>query len=185
MVSSSPWRSAGSLAELGRLMALWLEGRIPGGWPGYDAPFGHEEHDGAGHLVPTLAALCRAGFVTTESQPGTGGPGADGAHWRQRAFVAGYVRPRSPLLARLRGLEHEGLAVLVGRPRTPVPLTDRDGLQVLAASPRRPGRDHLAREWSGIGRRALRDVRQSAAVHVYDPEWGRDGQLWRALDRLA
>ena len=42
---------AGSLASLGWLMALWLEGRFPGEGPGYAAPFGYEEHDGAGHLA--------------------------------------------------------------------------------------------------------------------------------------
>ncbi|MFE1347918.1 hypothetical protein [Streptomyces sp. NPDC058757] len=50
---------------------------------------------------------------------------------------------------------------------------------------RRPGRDRLARQWPSVGRRALREVRRSAAVHVCDAEWGRDGRLWQALGRLA
>ncbi len=134
---------------------------------------------------PTLAAVCRLGFVITDSWPGIGGSGAGGAHWRQCALVAGCGRPRSPLLARLRARWHEGAGRPGRPPRTPVQLIDRNGLPVWAVPSWRPGRDHLARTWSGIGRRALREMRQSVAVHVYDPEWGRDGQLWRALDRLA
>ncbi|MFB6833805.1 hypothetical protein [Streptomyces hydrogenans] len=54
-------------------------------------------------------------------------------------------------------------------------LIDRNGLPVWAVPSWRPGRDHLARTWSGIGRRALREMRQSVAVHVYDPECGATG----------
>jgi len=39
-------------------------------------------------LVPVLARLCRAGLLTTASQPGRG-PDASG--YEQRAFVAGFL----------------------------------------------------------------------------------------------
>ncbi|MFD4392599.1 DUF6919 domain-containing protein [Streptomyces sp. NPDC058495] len=180
---TSPWRTARSIPDLGRFMALWLEGRLPQ-WPGYGAEFGYEE-SGTGHLVAPLAAANRSGFLTTLSQPAADGRGADGAHWRQRAFVSGTVRARSPLLARLPALEREGLTVIVGRPPEPVALTDRDGEPTLVLGPWRPGRDHLAHEWAGTGRRALRELRRGTTVHVFDPVWGRDDRLWPALALLA
>lgn len=182
-MTASPWRTARSIPDLGRLMALWLEGELPH-WPGYGAEFGHEEA-GVGHLVGPLAAVNRNGFLTTQSQPAADGRGADGAHWRQRAFVSATVRARSPLLARLPALEHEGLVVVVGRPPRPVALTDRDGTPTLEIGPWRPGRDHLAHEWAGTGRRALRELRRGTAVHVVDPVWGRDDRLWPALALLV
>ncbi|MFF6888699.1 DUF6919 domain-containing protein [Streptomyces sp. NPDC012421] len=182
---TSPWRTARSIPDLGRFMALWLEGRIPQ-WPGYGAEFGHEEHDDdVRRLVCPLAVVNRAGLVTTQSQPAGDGPGADGARWRQRAFVSGVVRARSTLLARLPVLEREGLVVVVGRPPRPVVLTDRDGRPTLVLDTRRPGRDQLAREWAGTGRRALRELRRGTAVHVVDPVWGRNDRLWPALALLA
>ncbi|MGY3341087.1 hypothetical protein ACVW0K_007280 [Streptomyces filamentosus] len=99
--------------------------------------------------------------------------------------MSGTVRARSPLLARLPALEHEGLTVVVGRPPRPVVLTDRDGRPTLVLDTRRPGRDQLARDWAGTGRRALRELRGGTAVHVYDPVWGRAGRLWEALALLA
>ncbi|MFE7412915.1 DUF6919 domain-containing protein [Streptomyces laurentii] len=178
----SVWRTARSLDDLGRLMARWLEGGIPS-WPGYEGPFGYEERD-ARHLVAPLAAVNRGGFLTTVSQPGDDAQADDGARWRQRAFVCGYVRAHSGLLARLPALEREGLTVLVGRPARPVALTDRDRMPTLAVPAWRPGRDHLAHIWAGTGRRALRDLRRGVPVCVLDPVWGRDDRLWPALALL-
>lgn len=76
------WRSARTISDLGELMALWLEGKIASR-PGYQPRYGPD--DETAHLVPTLAALCRAGYVTTCSQPGFAGTGADGLWWEQRA----------------------------------------------------------------------------------------------------
>jgi len=78
------WRSARTVSDLGELMALWLEGKIASR-PGYQPRYGPE--DETAHLVPTLAALCRAGYVTTQSQPGLVGTGTDGLWWEQRAAV--------------------------------------------------------------------------------------------------
>jgi hypothetical protein len=179
----SVWRDARSMADLGLAMADWLEGRGPS-WPGCDGPFGQEEENGARHLIRYLAAMNRAGLVTVCSQPGMEGPGYDGAHWRQKAFVEGYIDHRSPLLNKvLQAAASVGLLVVRGtrRPPEPVPVTDRNGQPVTGITVKYP-RNLLAREWHGIGRHALRDLRDHGAhVTIYDPEWGRDDRLWPAL----
>ncbi|MFC9602489.1 DUF6919 domain-containing protein [Streptomyces niveus] len=72
------WRAPQSVTELGHMMAAWLEGEIRSR-PGYSPSCGPEEE--TAHLVPTLAALCRRGFVTTSSQPGLATTGFDGRWW--------------------------------------------------------------------------------------------------------
>ncbi|MEV6202202.1 hypothetical protein AB0M64_19810 [Streptomyces sp. NPDC051771] len=181
-MSNGSWRDARSIADLGQNMALWLEGRIPS-WPGYDTQFGYEENNGARHLIPVLAAANRAGFVTTDSQPGTESRGHDGALWRQRAFVSGYVCDRYPLLDRLLRLDRQGITVVRGWPRgQQVTLTDRDRRPHTTLGGFRLGRDFLTHEWNGIGRPALRELREHGVqIHLYDPEFGRDSLLWPAL----
>ena len=74
------WNAPLGLAELGVLTARWLEGAIWGAWYG-DGPPNPETTA----LVPTLAAVNRAGYVTDFSQPGeTYDSGA------QRAAVTGF-----------------------------------------------------------------------------------------------
>ncbi|MBB4985006.1 DUF6919 domain-containing protein [Streptomyces nymphaeiformis] len=176
----SVWRDAQSIADLGRTMADWLEGRIPAR-PGY---FDSRPDTETSRLITTLAVLNRAGFVTVDSQPGEEGPGYDGAHWRQKAYVEGYIDDRGPLLPKiLRAADTNGLSVIRAsrKPAVPVPFADRDGQPVAGITTKYP-RNQLAREWDGIGRRAFRDLR-AHSVHLiaYDPVWGRDDRLWTAL----
>lgn len=177
----SVWRDARTIADLGQAMALWMEGRLPS-WPGYDSPFGYEEEDGARHLVPILAAANRAGFLTTGSQPGFDGTGYDGARWRQRAAVDGIVHDHSPLLGRLAALERQGFEVFRGWPKKAVAITDRNGEPETEFGGFRLSRNQAAREWHGIGRHALRELKARGTVlHIVDPVWGRDDRLWPAL----
>jgi hypothetical protein len=88
------WQSANTVADLGGLMARWLEGDLKS-WPGYQPGYGPD--DETRRLIPTLAALNRAGFLTDSSQPGEMGPGFDGAWWSQRAAVSGFVADRALL----------------------------------------------------------------------------------------
>lgn len=74
------WHEALSLADLGELTAQWLEGAIWSPWYG-----GSEPDPETGPLVPLLAQMNRAGYVTDFSQPGE----VD-ADWAQRAAVTGY-----------------------------------------------------------------------------------------------
>ncbi|MEW2415316.1 hypothetical protein AB0953_16595 [Streptomyces sp. NPDC046866] len=176
----SVWRDARSIADLGHAMALWMEGRGPD-WPGYHGPFGQEEENGARHLIPTLAAANRAGFVTTGSQPASDGYWG-GARWRQRAHVDGVVHDRSPLLGRLTALERQGFQVYRGWPKEGVVITDRDGEPQTGFGGFRLGRDHAAREWHGIGRHALRELKDHGVrLNIVDMTWGRDDRLWPAL----
>ncbi|WP_157881130.1 DUF6919 domain-containing protein [Streptomyces griseoruber] len=69
------WRSAHTVADLGELMALWLEGELRS-WPGYMPGCGPDEE--TTHLIPSLAALNRAGFLTIASQPGETGTATTG-----------------------------------------------------------------------------------------------------------
>lgn len=176
----SVWRDARSIADIGQAMANWMEGRGPD-WPGYYGPFGQEEENGARHLIPILAAANRAGFVTTGSQPASDGYW-DGARWRQRAHVDGVVHARSPLLGRLTALERQGFHIYRGWPKRAVVVTDRDGEPQTGFGGFRLGRDHAAREWHGIGRHALRELKDHGVrLNVVDPVWGRDDRLWPAL----
>lgn len=174
------WRDARTIADLGQAMALWMEGRGPD-WPGYHGPFGQEEENSARHLIPTLAAVNRAGFVTTGSQPAYDAID-DGAHWRQRAHVDGVVHDRNPILGQLTGLERQGCMVVRGWPKQHFTVTDRDGEPVTGFGGFRLGRDHAAREWHGIGRHALGELKDHGVrLHIVDPVWGRDDRLWPAL----
>jgi hypothetical protein len=85
------WQAACTLAELGELTALWLEGRLAS-QPGYQPNHGPNEE--TRDLVPVLAELNRAGWLTDVSQPGWGpGAGYDGATWCQRAGLGGFAEP--------------------------------------------------------------------------------------------
>lgn len=174
----SVWRDASSIADIGQLMARWLTGEVRG-WSGHGDGVDPETRP----LLPLLVALNRAGVITTESQPGEVGPGFDGAYWRQKAFLSAIVDDRSPLLGRLtRSVEAVGMTVLRGNryPR-PTPLTDRDGETVFGLRGSLP-RNHLAREWSCLGRQGLKELRDHGAVlNIVDPVWGRDDRLWPAL----
>lgn len=82
------WWTANSLPALGQLTADWLEGRSLF-LPAYCATGPDPETT---DLIPTLAALNRAGLVTDSSQPGHGPvEGYDGRMWLQRAYVSGYT----------------------------------------------------------------------------------------------
>lgn len=107
------WRAARTLADLGELTARWLEGTIasiPTVMPGY----GPDEE--TADLIPVLAACNRAGYVTTDSQPGEKpGRGHDGRLWTQRAAVQGFAGAAT--VAALRACTAgTPLIVLPGRP---------------------------------------------------------------------
>jgi len=116
------WRDADSLAAIGELSARWLEGALA-----YQPEdFATEPAPETRPLVPVLAPLNRAGYVTTNSQPGVALRAGTG----QRAFVTGYCDDLS--LRRLEGAVRDTDVVLVAfRPDEgagePVVVTMRDG----------------------------------------------------------
>jgi hypothetical protein len=177
---SSPWKSAGSVADLGSLMADWLQGRIRT-WPGYCDT---KPADETRHLIPTLVACNQAGYVTTQSQPGEPPTrGHDGRMWRQRAFVEGWISD-SRLLDRIRGAASRAGLILIdsqsGRHHDVI-VTEADG-EPCARFGRMPShRRMIAHEWPGVGRQAARELAAGTRLAIIDPEWGRDNQLWPLL----
>ncbi|MET9484781.1 hypothetical protein [Streptomyces sp. NPDC006638] len=82
------WRKAGSFTDITELTARWLEGKI-GSFPENLPNCGPDEETRP--LIPALTTLCRAGYLTTTSQPGLDEV-VGGRHWQQRAAVTGVVR---------------------------------------------------------------------------------------------
>jgi len=178
--SRSEWSEAGSLAELGELTALWLEGAIddhpgivvePGEEPGPDPE--------TRPLVPVLAAINRAGLVTDFSQPGH--PDDDG--WIQRAAVAGYCddKTRARLVDVLGRTE---LLVLAEHPdsdsalRIPVTIADGEMCTWVGGA---LDDEYLQLCYRGVPQAGLDALRESWYVTVLDPVWERADRLWPAL----
>lgn len=81
------WQAARTLTDVGNLMADWIQGKITSR-PGYCGP---TDLDLPETLVPLFAGLCRAGFVTHQSQEGFSGYGYDGEWWVQHAFAEAFT----------------------------------------------------------------------------------------------
>lgn len=128
-------------------------------------------------LVAYLAALNRAGFLTTDSQPGEDSP-----EWKQRAFVDGYAPERVARRVARMSL-YTDLHVVAVPPglsagfHTPVIL-----------------RDFMPHGWSGFsdfggaemiaehcGPLAAKELLAAWSVSVVDLSWGRTDNLWRNL----
>jgi hypothetical protein len=181
------WVAARAVADLGSLMALWLEGEIRS-QPGYQPRCGPDEETAG--LVPTLAAANRAGFLTTCSQPGHGPrPGFDGATWAQRAAVQGHVADPAALSRLLPAAGQAGLLVSVPG-LVPGPWGDGVTVTTRDDGPYTSFGGHLTRRdlrvmWPTVGRDAFAAVERAWQVTLVDPEYGRDDVLWPVLDTLA
>jgi hypothetical protein len=190
------WAQVRSLAGLGELTARWLEGSIlhQAGYcdpePGETGP----APETAG-IAPVLAACCRAGFVTTGSQPGT-------TDWRtgqpdQRAAVEGFIAPADWLhlgpAARAAGLividhhDHPRIPRWRIRYKDAVTVT-MDGDRPFTAFGAQLSRRHLRDPHVGYGecrRDAVRALENALQVTLIDPQWGRNDRLWPVLERFA
>jgi len=182
------WASARTLTDLGELTARWIEGDLAS-QPGYCGPSDIEDPA----LVPLLARLNRAGFVTTGSQIGESGPGYDGAHWQQRAAVEGFAVPAfaARIIAGLDG--RSGLLVIAHAPAElprwryrydkAVTVTRRDGCDYTRFGVQLPRR-HIRSGVTGYGicyRDAVTALYSAWQVTVIDPGWGRPDLLWPVL----
>ena len=176
------WASARTLTDLGELTARWIEGRIAS-QPGYCGPSDIEDPA----LVPLLARLNRAGFVTTGSQIGESGP-----VWDQRAAVEGFagewLAVRLVCAARAVGLLAVGHSPAdlprwryrYGRSVTVTRASGRDYTGFGVQLPRR----HIRDSWVGYGmcdRAAVHSLCTAWQVTIIDPEWGRHDLLWPVL----
>jgi hypothetical protein len=177
------------MSDLGELMALWLEGKIASR-PGYQPRYGPD--DETAHLVPTLAGLCRAGYVTTQSQPGFAGTGADGLWWEQRAAVELVVTDPNLFHRLVDAAYAAGLSVRIndyrpggGVQEQPVVVTTRDG-EAVTSFGGQASRADMAIQWPGLDRGLYREVSTGIYVSITAPEYGPAGErLWGVLDFLA
>ena len=170
------WREAGTLVELGTLMARWLEGDLRF-QPGYAGPAPDDE---TASLVPVLAALNRKGYVTDFSQPGE----VDG-EWVQRAAVSGFCSEGTAQHIYDAVLETD-LIPLVWEP---IPVShlyqlcvSREGRRqnTWAGSP--IDLENIEHCYAGeLGQAGLRALMEAFQVTVVDPHWGRDELLWSTL----
>ena len=180
------WQAARTLADLGELTARWLEGRIAS-VPGYCGTPAEETLP----LVPVLARLNRAGFVTDCSQPGE----IDGEYdCEQRAAVQGYASPQVAA-ALIRAAETAGLIVAACSPDwvprwrygygTSVTVTQVNGRHFTGFGVRIPRR-HIRDPHIGHGvchPDAVKALCGAWQVTLIDPEWGRPDVLWRVLEQ--
>ncbi|GIJ28265.1 hypothetical protein Vqi01_34270 [Micromonospora qiuiae] len=163
------WATATTLTELGELTARWLTGDLDE-TPTYCGPPDEE----TATLVPVLAAINRAGFVTDFSQPGE--PLDRG--WQQRAALSGFVD--APTCNRL-------AAALA--PTDLILLHEHDDSGIRIPVTLQYGAAHT---WVGgfpgfefwedeLGQAALHALDAAWYVTVVDPVWGRADHLWHVL----
>lgn len=181
------WRAPQTVAGLGEPMALWLEGEIRS-WPGYVPRYGPDEE--TAHLVPTLASLCRAGFVMVGSQPGQVGLGVDGQWWEQRAAVEGYVSDRALYQRLLDVADDAGLITVTNDPisgcyEDSVVVTTRGGEPFTWFGHHLSLRD-MRVQWPHLSPAAFSDLYTAVSLAIIAPEYGVSGErLWPALDTLT
>lgn len=187
------WRKATTLPQLGELTAQWLEGTLPSvfGWAPGEGP-----HDETKPLIPTLAGLNRAGFVTRDSQPGEDSPWLDG-RLQQRAAVEGFADQTTLdwLTASLVGTRYQVIATTVVRLADPaglyedtlnggVPVTLADGHRCTWYG-RQLTRTYLSQDIAmGDLCRVTCQLAASWQVTVFDPKFG-PNTLWPVLDRAV
>lgn len=181
--SRRAWSGARTLADLGELTARWLTGSLTSR-PGYQAGCGPDEE--TTELLGALAAANRAGYVTTDSQPGCVDETAR-ATWRQRAAVQGYIDDPDLLRRVKAAAAREGLLVLDGTRRPPWEIvTTRDGKPHTAFGEPLPTR-HIRHQWAGVHRDALKALTAARQIALVHPSWGPAGTrpLARVLQAVA
>jgi hypothetical protein len=161
------WAAAQTLNDLCELTAQWLEGCIDS-QPCYYGRVDVDE-DIAPGITDTLAALNRAGFLTSNSEGGDCGIGWHGQWYEQHANVTGFGTPET----------YDWLSDLVTG--TPFEITQgRWG-------PKRGaflfGPDEVDFEYYGCSSSALRALRGAVQVTVLDPRIGGRNDLWPVLLR--
>ncbi|ONK09280.1 hypothetical protein [Streptomyces sp. MP131-18] len=183
------WRSARTVADLGVLMAAWLEGQIASR-PGYQPRYGPDGE--TTDLIPVLAACNRAGFLTDDSQPGDAGEEPGGTLWEQRAAVTGFVvHDNHKLLQRLvAAAEQAGLLIELHTTHDEwhdqggIAVTTRDGNRYTTYG-RALGGDDLRFLWTDCHRQAVDQVVDAIQVTLAYPLFGPDRLLWKVLAEVT
>lgn len=168
---TAAWQSATTVVDLGQLTARWLEGQL--GWhPWYETERPNEETT---ELIPALGRVNRAGFFTTDSQPGRRGRGFNGRLWEQRAFVGGFVADQK-LLKRLKAAAgSHGCQIDVRSSRRAraawIEATRADGEWKMAGGGAIDARE-ITHEWQDLNPVALAALIGAQQVSIVHPEWG-------------
>jgi hypothetical protein len=190
------WRQVESLEDIGELTARWLEGDIET-HPGY---YGRPDEE-TSELIPVLADLNRAGYVTTGSQPGEGPVRGvwdepELRWWWQRAAVDGFAR--AEVADRIQETSAESGLTVVRHERAGWRTDWDDAVWVTATGPEEaPEPPENARMHTSFGAHLSRKVIATECldatsaefvygtpqVTVVDPQWGRNDLLWPALVR--
>jgi hypothetical protein len=159
------WRRARDYVDLCECAARFAEGRLTS-FPGWGAPGLDAESQ---PLAALLAGLCRAGFLTTASQPGTA---IARQGYQQRAFVAGFLDAEALATLPSSGLCIAGIrSVALSR--------DGRGARVIGRAGTQEQELQLFRD--AVPRRAWLELGLRAHVTLYDPVWGRNERLWTSL----
>ncbi|MFG2667642.1 DUF6919 domain-containing protein [Streptomyces sp. NPDC048387] len=178
------WRAATTFPELGELTACWLEGDIrthPGVKPNYGPD------DEAQPLIPLMAAVNRAGFLTDSFQPGHDAADYSGNLWEQRPAVTGFVADPELLTRLAESAEKAGLLLLVQFPgdyqQRGLVVTRVNGMDYT-----RYGRTWAPFELRGawpsslISQAAFETVASAAQLTIAAPAFEPSTTLWAVLD---
>jgi len=187
-MSLERWREAVTWAELCELGAAFLEGEL-GSFPGWLAPDIDEETD---PHVDTLAAACRAGFLTTSSQPGHPRRAEhDEVLYARRAFVTGFCDEAAlTRLARHEGTARAGQAdgepILRTFPGLTVHVDAREPVALRGGEPFLwVGHDARLAEQEifaeALSQAASEELLSQRFVAFWDPVWGRPDLLFERL----
>ncbi|MFB6955367.1 hypothetical protein ACFCXP_37620 [Streptomyces niveus] len=165
------WGTARTVADLGLLMAQWLEGDLASR-PAYEGRTGPDFETRP--LVPTLAALCRRGFLTTDSQPGY-----DSAPFVQHAAVAGFAADQALVRLLVRAAHRNHLLTTTGKP---IVVTFRRRRPVTAFGGDLDDRNLTAHWKDDTSPQALAELRTATQIAIVAPEPGPAGnRLWNTL----
>lgn len=183
------WASAEGFEDLCELTAQFCEGFLSCA-PGHGGPRDEETAE----IAAELAHANRAGFLTTNSQPGVDAdPEYNG--YEQRAWVEGFAsQDVADQLERLVGRTRLVIQVRRMRRWRGRQLFGKEGETIS----RDVDHDHTGIGWmpsirnvrSGISfggacsSDAVREVENSYTVLIYDPKWGAERLLWDTLARL-
>jgi len=169
------WLTARTLEDLGELTAQWLEGRITF-LPTYAVDTPAAETEG---LIAHLAAFNRAGYLTTESQPGVPFDGHDG----QRAFVSGFAGEATvdAVEAAILGTRLIALVTPTGRDNPfHIPVTVMEEAPCSFIGPAY-SRNDLVAYYTPSCPLAVPALLNAQQLEVFDPEWGDNHLLWDTL----
>lgn len=177
------WRAARTLADLGEVTALFLEGKI-GETPTHGGPPDPETAE----LTAVLAACNRAGFVTTMSQPGVP---VDEHGSAQRADVSGFASNRT-FAALTAAVADMDLIITACRapheehgwgPFTTITLDYGEEFSWDGGALSRTELEYHYEDTCHPD--AVRELCDAWQVTLIDPQWGRNDLLWPPLREFA